>query len=248
MRTTALRPGQCDVWWARPDDRAESMLSLLDDGEKRRLERFKRSDDADRFVVAAVLARSVVASYLGCGPAEIILDRRCSDCGAPHGKPRVRGSGLELSIAHSGWDVGVAVSLGPIGLDVERLECGALHPDGMAAHALSARERTSLEQLSATARPIAWLKYWTRKEAVLKATGDGLRIDPASLAVSAPWESPRVTAWPPSLAGATRAALVDLRPGPASVACVAVLGASRLRVSERDGSRLLGSLVTQLRV
>ena len=241
--TTRPRAGECHVWWARPGDRRKWMEALLDEHELDRLGRFRAAGDADRFVVGAALARTVTGRYLQRKPHTIRLDRRCPDCGGHHGKPLVGDSrGIELSISHSESRVGLAVALAPVGLDVE--DAGALEPmrKAGATHLLSPDERTAFRQLAPDDRHGALLTYWTRKEAVLKAAGQGLRIEPTSLSVSAADLPPRVLAWPSESVALGRATLADLRPGAQSFASVAVLAGPPLRVIECNGSALLASL------
>jgi 4'-phosphopantetheinyl transferase len=208
-----------------------------------RLSRFHAAGDADRFVVGAALARIVIARYLQRKPHTIHFDRRCPDCGGHHGKPRVRDShGVELSISHSGRHVGLAVASAPVGLDVEDARSLGPTPEASAMHLLSPDERIAFDRLGAADRRGSLLTYWTRKEAILKATGQGLRIEPASLTVSAADLPPRVLAWPSDSEALGHATLVDLRSGASSLASVAVLADPPLRVIERSGSALLASV------
>ena len=77
-------------------------------------------------------------------------------------------------MTHSGELVGVAFSDRPVGLDVEKVD-PRLDVDGVARVALSAEEARELKRYDGIAKAQAFTTYWTRKEAVLKATGEGLR-------------------------------------------------------------------------
>lgn len=130
----------------------------------------------------------------------------CPRCGGPHGRPVVV-PGLmmpHVSLAAAGPLVAVAVTdAGPVGVDVERvLRAGspgfldvALHPD---------------EDLPDG--PEAAARLWVRKEAVLKAAGVGLLVDPADVLLSAPEEPARLLDWPRRPAGVDRAYLPLPRP------------------------------------
>jgi 4'-phosphopantetheinyl transferase len=61
--------------------------------------------------------------------------------------------------------------------------------------ALTERERMQLFQRPTTEQRDALLRWWVRKEAVLKMTGHGLLVDPSHLEVSPPDEPPRLLAW-----------------------------------------------------
>ncbi|RII90058.1 4'-phosphopantetheinyl transferase superfamily protein, partial [Clavibacter michiganensis] len=98
------------------------------------------------------------AGVAGADPADVTVRARCATCGGEHGRPVLGGSraldGLHASVAHAGDAVVVGVSTdGPIGIDAE--------PRG--------RE----------APPGTTLAEWVRIEAVLKADGRGLAVDPA---------------------------------------------------------------------
>lgn len=210
-----------DVWWGSPVLHAPRLVALLDAHERARLDRFRRPADAARYLGAHALARIVLAERLGADPAALEIDRTCR-CGKPHGKPTV--PGVEFSMTHSGDRVGVAVSeVGPIGLDVEELRDLA-DVDALAGHALSPAE----PRPSSAA---AFLQVWTRKEALLKATGDGLSSPMNTITLA----GARVVSW----ADGPQAWLVDLEAGPAHPAAVAGLGAEAPPVRQHDGDALL---------
>ncbi|QGV65869.1 4'-phosphopantetheinyl transferase family protein [Clavibacter nebraskensis] len=115
------------------------------------------ADRAARTAAGRVALRSLAAELVGADPADVTVRARCATCGGAHGRPVLGGSGaldgLHASVAHAGDAVVVAVSAdGPIGIDAE--------PHG--------RE----------APPGTTLAEWVRIEAVLKADGRGLRVDP----------------------------------------------------------------------
>ncbi len=81
--------------------------------------------------------------------------------------------------------------------------------------------------------PADLTRLWVRKESLLKATGDGLRVEPAFLRLSDPSEMPRLLDWPGGAAGTT--ALQDLQID-GYVACVAVLGHESVWVTQRQAA------------
>lgn len=239
MTVTPLPPGGCQVWWAGPADARPEHLGLLDDREAGRHARLRRAPDRDRFVVAAALLRTVVSGHLGCEPADITVDRTCARCGQPHGKPAVPGSGLEVSLSHAGERVALAVTRsGPVGVDVEQVS-REVDIDGLAGQVLAPAERSVLAGLPDEARRPAFFTYWTRKEAVLKATGDGLNTAMTSVEVSRPDQPAALLAYPGN--GVTGGQMADLAAGDGYAACLAVLGELRLPVDVRDGRELLAA-------
>jgi 4'-phosphopantetheinyl transferase len=145
--------------------------ALLDDVERARSRRFLIARDRQRFVVSHVSMRVLLARCLSVRP-EAIRYNVTSD-----GKPRLAPElgPLEFSLSHSGGLGLLAVSPHrPVGVDVEQLRD---MPDALsiAQQYFAPAEIKALRSVPQDARPLAFLRYWTHKEAVIKATGEGLR-------------------------------------------------------------------------
>ncbi|MGH3736330.1 MAG: 4'-phosphopantetheinyl transferase family protein [Micromonosporaceae bacterium] len=220
------------VWWATLGQAPDSRLhALLDPVERERMAAYRRQPDRDRFLLGASLVRLGCARYLGRDPAELALDRHCDDCGKPHGKVRLReDAGLHFSVSHSGDHVGVAFATGAeVGLDVERIR--DIDVAGLSRMVLAPDENA--------ASIVDFFRYWTRKEAAVKATGDGLRTPLSGLTVSAADQQPAVLAWPERAAALARIRLYDLADRPGHRAALAVLDPVPREITERDAAGLL---------
>jgi 4'-phosphopantetheinyl transferase len=238
--------GTAGVWWARRQDAAPRLAGLLDDTERQRWAAYRRDADRARFLVGCALAKTVVAACTGQRPAQVSFDRVCRQCGKPHGKPAVRGGGPELSVSHSGDLVAVALATAPVGVDVEQLdgrarELGDGDPAALGRIVLAEEERAALAAIEPEGRARAFLVAWTRKEAVTKARGDGLRVPFGEVVVAADLAAPRVTAWPYPQ-DPRSVSLFDLDPGPGYVAALAVIGHCHAAPA-RNGSALLEQAV-----
>ena len=244
--------GTADVWWARRQDASDRHAGLLDATERRRWAAYRRDEDRARFLAGCALAKTVLARYTGLRPADVRFDRTCDQCGEPHGKPvieggviegGVEGGVVEHSVAHSGDLIAVAVARTPVGVDVEQLD-GRPHPlggdgdpDALARLVLSAAERAVLAAVPPAGRARAFLVAWTRKEAVTKATGDGLSAAFSDVVVAADAGPPRLVSWPYPRS-VRSVSLLDLDVAPGYVAALAVIGRCEA-VRARDGSALL---------
>jgi 4'-phosphopantetheinyl transferase len=239
-----IQDGTADVWWARRADASPRHAELLDETERQRWAAYRREADRERFLVGCALAKTAIATYTGQPPAEVSFDRTCPRCGRPHGKPAIDGGGLEHSVAHSGDLVAVAVAGAPVGVDVEQLDGrprqpGDGDPEALARMVLADDERAVLAAAGPPDRARAFLVAWTRKEAVTKAKGDGLRVPFGDVVVAAAAGAPRLVAWPyPQAPEAV--SLFDLDAEAGYVAALAVLGRCRA-VRARDGSALLAT-------
>jgi 4'-phosphopantetheinyl transferase len=238
-----LEASVCEVWWARPTDARPGLDLLLEPAERDRRDRLVRADDQDRLTVGAALARLVLARHLGSPADRIRFDRTCPTCGAQHGKPRLvdHHGGLWFSISHSGQRIAVAVVEGGlVGVDVERLH-PALDVDALVPQVLSQWEQARFAGLPPVDRPRGLLTYWTRKEALLKADGDGLRVPMGAITVSGPDEPPVLRRWSGRSQPSGPVTLHALHPAGGHVSSLAVLGLTAVRVRELDGRELLAA-------
>jgi len=155
----------------RDAGRAEALLS----GEERaRAARFLAVRDRERYVLAHAGLRILLGRRTGRPPASLRLVRE------EGGKPRLADApGLAFSLSHSDGHAALAIASGwPVGIDLE-----AIRPidEGTMLRALSRAEGDRLLAMPPAARQEAFFAFWTRKEAVAKATGQGFGIEPAAI-------------------------------------------------------------------
>jgi 4'-phosphopantetheinyl transferase len=179
---------------SRLDEGLEALAEwarLLSEAERRRASRLAFDRDRRRFIVARARLRQLLSERLGAPPESIELA-----CGA-HGKPALAGrfveSDLRFNLAHSGDIAVYAFSRGrEVGVDVEAVRA-IPDADAVAARFFSRREDEAYRALAPGERALGFFNCWTRKEAFVKAVGDGLACPPDSFDVSlAPGEPARI--------------------------------------------------------
>ena len=144
----------------------------LTPGERARADRFRRECDRRRFVVARARLRELLAERLDTSPRAVQLTY--GRAGKPALGPRHQCAGLRFNVSHCGDVLAVAIVDGcEVGIDIE-----AVRPlpdaDDIAAIVFSAHERTEYRALPPAAKFCGFFNGWTRKEAFVKAIGDGL--------------------------------------------------------------------------
>lgn len=132
-------------------------------------------DAGDRSQSEAMV-RAVLAGYLDLAPDAVPLVVR-------HGaSPRIDGDDLYVSLSHSEGHIVVAVARRPVGVDVECVRGGSVDAT-LVRRTCTPGERRALAAEPTRAREAAFLRLWTRKEAVSKAIGAGLALDFAGVDV-----------------------------------------------------------------
>jgi len=218
-----LATGAVHVWKIDLDvlaDAHERLWTFLSDGERERARRFHLARDGTRFVVAHAAVRLILARYLPETPAASLLFSA-----GPFGKPELGGPAagqLQFNISHSGAVGLCAVARTPVGVDVERIREDLAFDDIAASH-FSPDENVALRGLPPEQRVAAFFSGWTRKEAYIKAHGDGLALPLTSFDVAlAPDQPAALVATRPDPGEARRWSLSSLEVGPGYAAAVAV--------------------------
>lgn len=165
-----------DVYWTDLDlgnGSAADLLNLLDQSERARANYFRFERDRDRFILRRGLLRTLLASHLGCDPAALQFSHNA------FGKPALLGSDLRFNASHSHGVALYAVARGAeLGCDIERHD-EQINIDGTARLLFAPGEIDMLERLPPGQRQGEFFRCWTRKEAYVKALGQGLshRLD-----------------------------------------------------------------------
>lgn len=144
--------------------------------------------------------RVLLSNVLGVAPADVPIVR------GRRGRPEIQGAaGIDFNVSHT-RDLAVyviAAQLAPgrhVGIDVEHVE-RTPDVDRLSRRVLTEAERTRLATLEGDERRIAFLATWTCKEAMSKATGDGIGAPFGKIAVDA-FDPPRVIDGPGAYAPA----------------------------------------------
>ncbi len=220
-----LSSDQVHIWQAHLDLPAELLAQLratLSIDEQRRADRFHFERDRHRFTAGRGILRNILSRYSGIKPA--LLEFSYS----PRGKPALRsdsaGGALNFNLSHSGGLALYAVTRHrQIGIDLEILRP---MPDAekIAARFFSANESAALGHLPPTHKQEAFFLCWTRKEAYLKAVGQGLTgLDDVEVSLT-PGEPAKILSISGDIKEASRWSLQHLTPASGCVGAVAVEG------------------------
>jgi len=197
----------------------EAARALLARDELERADRFRFPADRRRFTLARAGLRRLVGTVLSVPPESLVFEP------GAHGKPALGGpwrGQLEINVAHSHEIALYAVCLdGPVGVDVEWLR-NVPDQQTIARSHFAASERATLDALPLEDRTLAFFRCWTRKEAFVKALGEGLSHPLDRFEVTlAPDVPARLVAIDGDAAAAAAWSLFSLDPEPGYVAAVA---------------------------
>lgn len=180
VRWPRLRDDEIHVWCVELDEAADAaaLATCLSASERERAGGLPSSAHRRRFVVARATLRRLLGRYLGQEPGAVVFA-----CGA-HGKPFLPQGGLHFNVSHTqGLALYAIASAREVGVDVEWMRLQVAH-ERIAARFFALEEREMLAQVPAEERRVAFYHIWTRKEAYLKARGDGLAAGLDTFAVS----------------------------------------------------------------
>ena len=150
--------------------------ALLSDNEFTRLNRFKLPRAAAQFGQTRARLRRWIGERLDMPPQDIRFE--VGERGKPRLSGKSRAAGLEFSVSHSGeWGMIALSTAGPVGIDIERHD-PTRDFDALARRFFSMEEAAALRAApDEPARNALFYGLWTAKEALAKATGEGLAMD-----------------------------------------------------------------------
>jgi 4'-phosphopantetheinyl transferase len=168
---------QVHIWCARldvPPEEVHRLEMILSEDERIRAHRFRFEAGQRRYIASRGVLRSILGRYLNVSPLELHFHY------GEYGKPSLAGdftaNPYEFNLAHShelalfGFTRGV-----PVGVDLEYLKTDRDY-DKIAARYFSKLENEIYCSLPPSERPGAFFNAWTRKEAFIKAIGQGLTL------------------------------------------------------------------------
>ena len=149
-----------------------ALAELLSEDEQQRASRLVFQRDRARFIVARARLRQLLGARLGVSPASVEFSYGAR--GKPALAARFADCGVRFNVSHS-EDVAVYgfAADREVGVDVEAVR-ELPDADEIAARCFSVREYEAYLALAAHDRPLGFFSCWTRKEAFIKAIGDGL--------------------------------------------------------------------------
>jgi 4'-phosphopantetheinyl transferase len=217
--SVTLQPDELHVWAVPLSGDAERFGALLSGPELQRLERFRFADHRRRFQIGHGALRTILGGYLRTDPAQVEFAQ------GPRGKPyvdAVAGSkaGPYFNLSHSGKLALIGIAHVEVGVDLEKVR----HLESLteiARRHFSEVEFEALDALQGEARQLAFYRCWTRKEAYIKALGEGLSMPLDTFDVSL-CEAPEFLACRDGREDPRNWSMLDVTPSPEFVAAAAL--------------------------
>jgi len=174
--------GNVIVWIAHVSKTHDSLTLLepcLDDRDRERAARFRFHEDRARFVLGRGLLRKCLGHYLHQTPE--IIELATTDRGRPFFP---QDETVQFSISHTHDLVAVALTTGArVGIDLEYMQPPSDLPE-LAKRIFSEDDLQIFQALPDHEAPVAFFRAWTRKEAYLKACGEGIAEGLRQISVS----------------------------------------------------------------
>jgi 4'-phosphopantetheinyl transferase len=170
--TPSLHDGDVHTWTGHVESRlaeVPQLRSLLSNDERDRADGFRFERHRRAFVIARAALREVLASYVHLNPQDV------SFVYGEHGKPALASSELQFNASHSGDRIVVAVTRAAAGRRRHRTAPAARVPRAVGT-VFSEREIDVVRAAGADDLAPTFFRCWTRKEAYVKARGQGLSL------------------------------------------------------------------------
>lgn len=167
-------------------DKIASCRMLLTGEEKKRAAKFIKPRDAERFILSRGLQRKILAGYLETAPDSIEFRRN------ENGKPFLKDSPLQFNVSHSRNRLLIAVTTGRmIGVDIEFRRAN-IAMDSIVKRWFSPAERSFFQGSENPQQ--AFFDIWSKKEAYVKALGQGIfhKLNSFTVPLEGEWNLPTI--------------------------------------------------------
>jgi len=218
----ALPEDEVHVWRASlevPIPRIIDLHNLLSEDEVSRAGRYYFERDRRRFIVGRGQLREILCQYLGIDPQELTFDYN------HYGRPELSNNHKEIhfNLSHAGETVLYAITCGrEVGIDIEYLHRD-VDMELIIRRNCSEREKLDFDVVPGELKREALFNCWTRKEAYIKAQGDGLALSLNKFSVSLlPGEPAELIDTQGGVHETARWIIAEIDAGPGYIASIAI--------------------------
>lgn len=180
-----LTSGHIDIWRTSLDIstvKVKGYYELLDSEEKTRVNNYKSSKRSNEFIITRGVLRKTIADLFKVPPSSFQF--KYTDKDKPFLKTDILGVPLSFNISHSSDHALIAMGFErKLGVDIERIR-NNVDFKKLARRFFSKQESEALENYPDTSIPSAFFSCWSRKEAFVKALGDGISFGLSEFTVS----------------------------------------------------------------
>jgi 4'-phosphopantetheinyl transferase len=211
----------CATTLSVPPEALARFAATLSPDETERAGKFKFEKHRNRYIAGRGALRNILAQYLHANAADLRFIQL--ENGKPALAENFAKAGIHFNLAHSENLALIAVTqLGMVGVDVEYVR-PIKEMDALVARFFSPRENDAFQKIPDNEKPAAFFNLWTRKEALLKATGEGITRSLSLVEVSfLAGEPARLLAISGDAAKAAQWSLRDLSPATGFTGAVAI--------------------------
>ncbi len=226
-KTLRLSANTVHIWRVsldQSDEALDILFAVLDADERARADRFRFPNDRRHYIVARGTLRLLLSRYLGMPAATIVFEY--NEYGKPAIAPGLTALDARFNLSHSGEMALYALTLSrEVGVDIEWTGRRLDQPEQIAERYFSLAERAALRNLPDERKRQGFFNAWTRKEAYIKARGQGLYLALDQFDVSLdPAQPAQLLATRDDPAQVSRWQMREIAPGADYVAALVVEG------------------------